>query len=223
VIVINANVEKLSPLDVEKLAELTVAYRGRGVIGFATTSAEIKVAQMRYFERTFAYLKENFIPVTIFAGETDAETVPSALVRGHARRIAGAFAITKSESLLNDVTSHNTVVLISLGVSAPDAVQGWKRSLVRLFSDFGVKLGFCSIHQVFAGMSRSKQLFTLAEQAGFDALVFLQFLDRTFASAFAPYHERLELLHDFWAKSRELLAEHGFPAKRDYTYFPPLE
>jgi adenosine deaminase len=64
-LVVNANIEKQSPLDVHKLAQLAVAYQTRGVLGFATTSAEIGVAQMRYFEATFDNLSENFMPVTL--------------------------------------------------------------------------------------------------------------------------------------------------------------
>jgi adenosine deaminase len=139
-IVINANLEKLSPLEVHGLAALAFAYYERGVCGFATTTAEISPGQMRFFAATFDYLSENSVPVTLFAGEKDAESIPCALVRGHAGRLAGGLQITESESLLRDVTSHNTPVLISLDLGVSDrAIHGWKRSLVRYLTDFGVK------------------------------------------------------------------------------------
>jgi adenosine deaminase len=222
-IVINANVEKLNPLDVHQLASLAVAYHGRGVVGFATTTAEIGVAHMRFFEASFDYLSENFVPVTMFAGDTDPDSVPCALSRGQARRISGGFKITKSESLLSDVTSHNTAVLISQSPLENDTVHGWKRSVVRYFTDFGVKLAFCTIHHTFSGMSRSQQLFLIGEQAGFDALGLLQFIDRTFTAALLPYKDRVALQEAFWKKSQEILSDYGFPHTIDYTYFPPLK
>jgi hypothetical protein len=42
--------EKLNPLNVHKLAKLTVASQGRRVMGFATMNQDISVAQMRFFE-----------------------------------------------------------------------------------------------------------------------------------------------------------------------------
>jgi adenosine deaminase len=221
-IVINANIEKLGPLDVHRLAQLAVAYQGRGVVGFATTTAEIGVAQMRFFEATFDYLSESFVPVTIFAGETDTESVPCALVRGHARRISGGFKITKSESVLSDVTSHNTAVLISQAPRAQTPLRGWKRSLVRYFTDFGVKLAFCSVHHSFADMTRSQQLFVLGEEAGFDALGVLRLIDRTFAAALMPYKDRCVFAERFWKISREVLTDFGFPHVMNCTYFPEL-
>jgi adenosine deaminase len=222
-IVINANIEKLNPLDVHKLAELAVAYQGRGVLGFATTNQEIGVDQMRFFEATFEYLSTNFVPVTIFAGETDTESVPCALIGGHARRISGGLTITKSESVLSDVTSLNTVVLIAHSPSTQQAVHGWKRSLVRYFTDFGVKLAFCSLNHAFTNISRSEQLFVLGERAGFDALAVLKLIDRTFRAALIPYKEKQALTVNLWKSSRKLLTDYGFPYTMDYNYFPPLK
>jgi hypothetical protein len=178
---------------------------------------------MRYFEATFDYLSENFMPVTMFAGETDSKSVPCALVRGHARRISGGFKITKSESVLSDVTSHNTPVLISQAPRTQPVIRGWKRSLVRYFTDFGVQLAFCSIHHAFSGMSRSQQLFSIAENAGFDALGVLAFMNRTFTATLIPYKERLALTDSFWNVSRDILTDYGFPHTIDSTYFPPLK
>jgi adenosine deaminase len=219
-VVINANIQKLNPLEIQALAELTVAYHDRGVVGFATTSAEIGVSQMRFFESTFTYLADHFIPVTIFAGETDPESISSALVNGHARRISGGFQITENESLLNDVTSHNIVVLISDSKHMETGISGWKRSPVRFFTDFGVKLAFSSIHHSLTNVSRSDQLFRLAQKAGFDAASLLRMIDDTFNATFLPYKEIVALREMFWKKADTLLAELGFGERQDCPYFP---
>jgi adenosine deaminase len=219
-LVINANIAKSSPLDVHRLAELAVAYHGRGVVGFATTTAEISVAEMRFFEQTFAYLSDNFVPVTIFAGETAPESVSSALVRGHARRISGGFQITQNESLLNDVISHNIAVLISRSKRMEAAMPGWKGSPVRFFTDFGVNLAFCSIHHGFANMSRSEQLFQLAEQAGFGAGALLKLIAQTFSAAFIPHKEVTAYQERFWKEASAVLSDCGFSAAVEYVYFP---
>lgn len=220
-LVLNANVQVLNPLEVQKVADLCVEYRGKGVVGFTTTTMEISVAQMRFYEAIFEYLRANFVPVTIFAGEVDAQSVPCALVRGYARRISGGFKIAQSESLLNDVTSHNTSVLISLTSRMKKSVCGWSKSPARFFFDFGVRIAFCSIHHTFNNMTRSQQLFELAEQSGFDALDVMTIIDNTFASMFVPYKKAQQYQKMFWEKSIEILKDNGFTRTMNYTYFVP--
>jgi adenosine deaminase len=219
-IVLNANIEKLSPLELPQVAQMCVAYKGRGVVGFATTTAEISVADMRFFEPTFEFLRQNFVPVTVFAGEANTESVPCALVRGHARRIAGGFQITESEALLNDVTAHNVTVLVALSRRMDMAVSGWKKSPVRFFFDFGVHIAFASIHHSLQKRSRSQQLFEIAEQAGFDAISLIRVMDNTFRAAFLPYKDTSQYQRMFWEKSTEILKENGFSATMNYSYFP---
>lgn len=218
-VVINANVANLNPLKVQQCAELCVAYKGRGVVGFSTTTLEIDEDKMRYFEDTFKYLQNNFVPVTVFAGETNSESVPIALVRGNARRISGAFKIASSESLLTDVTSHNTTILVSLSRRFDEAAGGWFKSPVRSFFDFGVKMAMCSIHYAFNNMSRSQQLFEIAEKSGFDALSILSIIDNSFGAAFIPHSETKKLQDEFWIKSDEILIENGYKRLMNYTYF----
>jgi adenosine deaminase len=183
-LVINANVVKLGPVTVHKLAKLAVSYLHKGVVGFATTTGEVTISEMRFFEATFNYLSNNFVPVTIFAGETTASSVTEALVQGQARRISGGFKITQSESVLNDVVSHHVAVLVSLSQRMQEAMteegEGWKKSSIRYFFDFGVELAFCSIHNAFGGLSRSEQLLKLCEEGGIGAAGLLKIMDNTF-------------------------------------------
>lgn len=218
-VVINANVKALSPLQLQELAELAVAYQSRGVVGFTTTTEEITNAQMKFFQPTFDYLRENHVPVTIFAGETDPESVRCALVRGHARRISGGFKIAQSESLLGDVTSHNNAVLFNLSPRMENAVKGWQNSPVRFFYDFGVKLAFCSIHHAFTMKSRSQQIFTIAVRSGFDIYNILSILSNSFGSINLHYKEANNFQKMFWEQSHKLLEEHGYSVMNNYSYF----
>lgn len=218
-IVINVNIKIFSPLKVDECAKLCVEYKDRGVIGFSTTTKEITEEEMRYYEDIFAYLNDNFIPVTMFAGEQLSESVPIALVRGHARRISGAFKIAQTESLLNDVTSHYNAVLIGLSKRLDSSTQGWHKSPVRFFFDFGVRIAFCSIHHSFHNMSRSQQLYTIAERSGFDALSVLTIIDTTFSSAFVPYKQVRAMRQFFMEKSHQILSENGFKRFMNYTFF----
>ncbi|KAH0790990.1 adenosine deaminase [Histomonas meleagridis] len=218
-VVINANVRALSPLQIQELAELAVKYQDKGVVGFTTTTEEIGKNDIKYYQPTFDYLRQNHVPVTIFAGETDPESVRCALVRGHARRISGGFKIAQSESLLNDVTSHNNAVLFNLSPRMEKQVKGWQNSPVRFFYDFGVKLAFCSIHHAYTNKTRSQQIFQIAEQSRFDIYSVLDILNNSFASINLHYKDVNKYQKVFWERSKELLQKHGYSSMGNYSYF----
>lgn len=176
---------------------------------------------MRYFEQTFEFLRAHFVPVTVFAGETKPESVSCALIRGHARRISGAFQVTDSAALLHDVTAHGVAVLCALSRRMGIAVSGWKKSPVRFFVDFGVRVAFCSIHHTLQNMTRSQQLFAMAEQSGFDAFTLIDLMMNTFGAALLPYKVTVEYRRMLWQKSNAILKEHGFSTTMNYAYFPP--
>ena len=216
--VINANVQNLTPLDIRKLAELTVKYYEKGVVGFATTTQEISESNMRYYQETFTYLRDNFVPVTMFAGESSVDSVPCALVRGGARRISGGFKLTEVESILNDVTSHNVGVLIHLSQRFNQAA-GWKKTPVRFFFDLGVRVAFCSIHHSFTGQTRSQQLMQIAEESGLDTYSILAIIDNSFVSMFLHYQDTKKFRSLFWEKTESILKEFGFHGTFNYSFF----
>ena len=221
--VINVNMKVHDPLDVQEMAELAVQFKDKGVVGFATTSQEITEPTMRFYEKTFIYLKHHHMPVTIFAGEETTQSVPCALVRGFARRISGGFKIAQSESLLNDVTSHNVSVVCRQTLRFAQAMPGYIRSPVRFFFDFGLRVAFGTVHHSLTGTTRSQQLYQIAEKAGFDALSLLRIIHNTIQSAFVPYQEIQTMQHEFLVESRKVLEENGFTRFMNYTFFSPPE
>lgn len=221
--VINANIATLTPLEVDQLAKLAVKYRcsdkyKKGVVGFATTSQEITEDTMRFYQQTFSYLREQFMPVTMFTGEGCINSVPCSLVRGGARRISGGFRLTEREAILNDVTSHNVSVLCRPSERFNKA-SGWKKSPVRFFFDLGVRVAYCSIHHALSGETRSQQLLHIAETSGLDAVSMLQIIDNTFVSMFLHYDQAQKFRAYFWEKAQTIMKDCGFERCFNYSYF----
>jgi hypothetical protein len=127
----------------------------------------------------------------------------------------------ESETLLNDMTSHNTAVLVNLSAKFEKAVIGWQKSPARFFFDFGVKIAFCSIDHAFTGMSRSQQLFKLAEDSGFDALCLLKLIGNGYASMFLPNKESEHFQKQFWLRATGVLGQHGFDRFVNYAFYAP--
>lgn len=219
--VVSMSIAYFTPLKIQKAAELCVKYHGKGVVGFMTTTQEIRTEDIQYYEEIFEYLRKNYVPVTMFAGENQPNSVLTALINGNARRISGGFQVTQVESLLGDVTSHNTSILVCPSERFQKAVAGWSKSPARFFFDFGVRIAFCTINHAFSQQTRSQQLYTLAETSGFDALNMMRIIDNSLGSAFTPNQVSKKLQKKFWHDSIDILSKHGYKRFINIAYFVP--
>ena len=218
-VVLSVNIKSSNVLQVQQGAELAVRYKGKGVVGFMTTTQEIGVDEMRYYEETFEYLRKNHVAVTMFAGESDVESVQSALICGYARRISGGFLVPQSDSLLTELAAHNIAMLTSLSPRFVKAVSSITKSPARFFFDFGVKLAFCSINISFTNMTRSELLMQMAKESGFDIMNILKVMSNTFASVFVENAVSKDLQYKFWEESVAVLKSNGFTNLMNYEYF----
>ncbi|MDA7566017.1 adenosine deaminase, partial [Pontimonas sp.] len=70
-----------------EIAQLALAYRDRGCVGFDIAGAEAGFPPSRFAD-AFTHLAENMFPVTVHAGEADGvESIRSALVDGRTLRL----------------------------------------------------------------------------------------------------------------------------------------
>jgi hypothetical protein len=204
-VIVACDVARDSPVECQRLAELCVA---GGAAGFATTGRELTDDVWRFYAPTFDFLGEHRVGVQMLAGAESAGAVPVAVVRGRARRLAGAYAVTNSDVLTQDLTSSNVAVVVS-GAATPATPPGWSKSLNRTLYDFQVKIAFCSLYTAFTGKTRTQQLCDIAREAGFHSTELLCILNNTFSSAFQPYRTVVKKRREFWASVHQLLAESG--------------
>lgn len=216
--VIFINPHKDSPLIAQRLAELAVEYKEKNVVGFAIVSEELTSQTIEFFQPTFDYLRTNFISVWMFAGEKDSSSIPIAIVRGNARRIAGGFQVAESCSLLKEVTSNGISVQVAPTPRMSAGVGScFEKQSIRSFYDFGVKVTFTSIHQAFTGMTRSAQLYEICESSGFDVLDLVQIIYFSFGAIFEHYAELKKRQINFMKKALELLKERNI----ETVFTPP--
>ena len=220
-IVITVNIEKDSPIEVQKMAELCVEYKDKNVVGFATNTKELDESTMPFFQPTFDYLRKNFISVSMFAGEEDPKSIPIAIVRGNARRISGAFQVAESCALLNEITSHGINVLCASTPRMSAAVDNcFAANPIRSFFDFGVKVSYCSIHNTFAfGKPRSERLYESCKSAGLDTLDLIKMLSYSYGAIFEHYAEIKKLQASFWEDTEKKLKEQGYQRLMNPVYF----
>lgn len=219
-LVLSININKDSPLVAQRIAELCVQYKDKNVVGFATNTQELDEQTMPFFQPTFDYLRENFISVSMFAGEKSQKSIPIAIVRGNARRISGAFQVAESCSLLSEITSNGINVLCAQTPRMAAAVDKvFASNPIRSFFDFGVKVAYCSIHNSFSGMTRSEKIFETCKDAGLDTLDLLKMMSYTYGSMFRHYDEIKKFQNNFWLDATKQLKEKGFTRFLNPQYF----
>lgn len=95
-----------------EIAELAVAFRGRGAVGFDIAGAEDGFPASRH-RAAFDYLASEFFPVTVHAGEAAGlDSIRSALIDGRALRLGHGVRIAED---LEVVQQKGDEVLVTFG------------------------------------------------------------------------------------------------------------
>ena len=84
-----------------EIAQLALAYRDKGCVGFDIAGAEAGFPPSRFAD-AFAHLAENMFPVTVHAGEADGvDSIRSALVDGRTLRLGHGIRIAEDIEVLD--------------------------------------------------------------------------------------------------------------------------
>lgn len=197
-----------------EVAELAVAFRGRGVVGFDIAGPEEGFPASRYLD-TFDFLAESFFPVTVHAGEAAGlSSIRSALLDARALRLGHGVRIAED---LRVVTQEGDEVQVQLGDLArwvrdreiplelspssnlqTGAISAWGKTIADHPFDLLYQLGFAVTvnvdNRTMSATSLTRELALLADafEYGLDDLETFQF--NAASAAFLPVEEREELV-----------------------------
>lgn len=193
-------------------AELAVAHRDRGVVGFDIAGPEAGFPPSQH-RVAFDYLAEQAMPVTVHAGEADGlESIRSALLDGRALRLGHGVRIAEDlEVQREDAMSTVTVGPLARWVRdrriplelSPQsnlqtgAIAEWGTALADHPFDLLYQLGFHvtvnTDNRLMSDTSLSKELVLLADQFEYDLDDLLTFQLNAAEAAFLPLEEREQL------------------------------
>lgn len=206
---------------VREIAELAVAQRAEGVVGFDIAGPEDGFAPALHAD-TFRYLAEQLMPVTVHAGEAAGlDSIRSALLDGRALRLGHGVRIAEDieqasrrgedvQVRLGDLARwvRDREIPLELSVSSnlhTGASEAWGKTVAEHPFDLLYQLGFAVTVNVDnrtmsrTSLTRELALLVDAFEYGLEDLEAFQF--NAAAGAFLPVEEREELV--------ELIAE-GF-------------
>jgi adenosine deaminase len=204
--VIICGIRNVSPESSLEMAELAVAYKGRGVVGFDLAGAEYD-HPAKHHKAAFQLVRDNNINVTIHAGEAyGPESIAQAIHVCGAHRIGHGCRLRENGDLLHYVNDHR----IPLECCPSSNVQtGAIRDLashpLKLYKNLGLRVTVNTDNRLITDTTVSKELWLCHTQLGLSLKDIKQIILSGFKSAFLPFHVKQQYLR----KASEELA--AFP------------
>jgi adenosine deaminase len=204
--VIICGIRNVSPQHSLEMAELAVAYKGRGLVGFDLAGAEYD-HPAKHHKAAFQLVRDNNINVTIHAGEAyGPESIAQAIHVCGAHRIGHGCRLRENGDLLHYVNDHR----IPLECCPSSNVQtGAIRDLpshpLKLYKNLGLRVTINTDNRLITDTTVSKELWLCHTQLGLGLRDIKQIILNGFKSAFLPFHVKQQYLR----KASEELA--AFP------------
>jgi adenosine deaminase len=178
-----------------EMAELAVAYKGRGVVGFDLAGAEYD-HPAKHHKAAFQLVRDNNINVTIHAGEAyGPESIAQAIHVCGAHRVGHGCRLRENGDLLHYVADHR----IPLECCPSSNVQtGAIRDLashpLKLYKDLGLRVTVNTDNRLITDTTVSRELWLCHMQMGLTRADIKQVVLNGFKSAFLPFHVKQQNL-----------------------------
>ncbi len=189
--VIICGIRNISPESSYEMAELAVAYKGRGVVGFDLAGAEYD-HPAKHHRQAFQLVRDNNINSTIHAGEAyGPESIAQAIHVCGAHRIGHGVRLRENGDLLHYVNDHR----IPLECCPSSNVQtGAVRDLashpLKLYFDLGLRVTINTDNRLITDTSVSKELWLVHTEMHMPFRDIRSMVVAGFKSSFQPFHEK---------------------------------
>jgi adenosine deaminase len=193
--VILCGIRNMDPRDSYRLAELAVAYKGRGVVAFDLAGGE-RGNPAKVHSKAFELIRENNMNVTVHAGEAyGPPSIKQALHDCGANRIGHGTRLAEDGDLLAYVTDHRIPLEVCLLSNVQTSVvDDLSRHPLRLYFDLGVRVSLNTDNRLITDTTVTDELWRAHVDLGFTLEELKILLVQGFKSAFLPYREKRTLL-----------------------------
>ncbi len=187
--VIICGIRNISSESSLEMAELAVAYKGRGVVGFDLAGAEYD-HPAKHHKASFQLVRSNNINTTIHAGEAyGPESISQAIHVCGAHRIGHGCRLIEDGDLLHYVNDHR----IPLEACPSSNVQtGAVKELhshpLKLYYDLGLRVTVNTDNRLVTDTTVSKELWLCHTKMGMSLQDIKTIIIAGFKSAFLPFH-----------------------------------
>ena len=189
--VIVCGIRNVSPASSLEMAEIAVAYKGRGVVGFDLAGAEYD-HPAKHHRAAFQLVRDNNINVTIHAGEAyGPESIAQAIHVCGAHRIGHGCRLREDGDLLHYVNDHRIPLECCPSSNVQTgAVRDFSSHPLKLYFNLGLRVTVNTDNRLITDTTVSKELWLCHTQMGMSFRDIKSMIMAGFKSSFLPFHER---------------------------------
>ena len=195
--IIICGIRNISPTVSLKLADLTVQYKNKGVVGFDLAGAEENFPAKDHKE-AFYLIENNNVNATIHAGEAfGPSSIHQAIHYCNAHRIGHGTRLKEDKGLMNYVNDHRIPLEICLTSNwHTRSVRSLKYHPVRYYYDEGLRISLNTDNRLISDTTLTKEFALAHELFGFYLNDFRRMTITAMKSAFLSYKTRKEMIRE---------------------------
>lgn len=195
--VILCGIRSMSVESSMRMAELAVAFKNRGVVGFDLAGSEVNNPASEH-QAAFQLILENNINCTAHAGEAyGPESISQAIHKCGAHRIGHGTRLREDGDLLNYVNDHRIPLEVCPSSNLQTkAAQSWAAHPVDFYVDYGLRVTINTDNRLMTDTTVSKELWLCHKNYGWDLGKIKEIIVAGFKSAFLPHRQKVKMLEE---------------------------
>jgi adenosine deaminase len=193
--IIICGIRTINPASSLEMAQLVVAYKNLGAVGFDLAGAEYNYPAKAHRD-AFQLILKNNINCTAHAGEAyGPESIAQAIHYLGAHRIGHGVRLKEDGDLLNYVNDHRIPLEMCPSSNVQTrAVDSYENHPIRFLYNFGVRVTVNTDNRLMTDTTVSKELWLIHRYLNFDIEEMKQLIIWGFKSAFLPFHVKQKYL-----------------------------
>ncbi|MCE9579773.1 MAG: adenosine deaminase [Deltaproteobacteria bacterium] len=190
-----------------RMAELCIAFKNRGVVGFDLAGSEVN-NPAKLHRQAFQLVIDNNINCTAHAGEAfGPDSIAQAIHKCGAHRIGHGTRLVENGDLLNYVNDHRIPLEVCPSSNLQTkAANGWEGHPVDFFVDYGLRVTINTDNRLMTDTTVSKEIWLCHRNYGWSLDQIKDIIIAGFKSAFMPYREKADLLAEISAELATVVA-----------------
>ncbi len=199
-------IRNMDPATSRDLADLTVAFKGRGVVAFDLAGAEYNYPAKKHRDAFFTVINQN-MATTIHAGEAyGPESIHQALHYCRANRIGHGTRLFEDLDLQKYVRDFRIPLEICLTSNVQTrGVKSFDSHPLRRYFDDEIVVTLNTDNRLMSGTTVTDEYMRAHEHLGFTRDELVAIARMGFESAFLPWEEKVDLLAEVERETQALM------------------
>lgn len=195
--VIICGIRSISPEVSYQLAELAVAFKNRGVVGFDLAGVEENFPAKDHKE-AFYLILDNNINTTLHAGEDyGPESIHQAVHYCGAHRIGHGVRLKEDGDLLNYINDHRIALEICMTSNIhTGSVKSYEKHPFKFYYDYGLRVTLNTDNRLISDTNLTKEYLLAQRYFNFKIRDFKEIIINGFKSAFLPHRVRTNIIRE---------------------------